>query len=269
MPDIHRVAMGIRYDGAAYHGWQSQLGDIATVQGKVEKALASVAAHNIHVVCAGRTDAGVHASRQVIHFDTEAVRSDRSWVFGANSHLPPDISAVWAQHVPSEFHARFSAVSRRYRYVLYNSTVRPALMRHAVGWYHKELDANKMQKAAEYLLGEHDFTSFRGSGCQAHSPVREVFECAITRHKQLIILDIEANAFLLHMVRNIVGSLLAVGSGYRDVSWMKSVLEARDRTQAGITASPAGLYLVDVGYKEPFELPHSPMGPFFLHGTLL
>jgi tRNA pseudouridine38-40 synthase len=269
MQTPRRIAMGVRYDGSAYHGWQSQLGEIATVQSRVEKALGCVAAHTISVVCAGRTDAGVHATQQVVHFNTTAERSEKSWIFGANSHLPSDISVVWATEVDSDFHARFSAHSRRYRYLLYNYHVRPGILRNAVGWHHKQLDEKNMQKAADSLLGKHDFTSFRGAHCQANTPERTVYELAITRHKHLIIIDIEANAFLLHMVRNIVGSLLAVGSGYRDPRWISDVLEARDRTQAGVTASPAGLYLVDVGYDETYHLPKIPLGPFFLHGTLL
>ena len=269
MSEIQRIAMAVRYDGGAYHGWQSQLGDIATIQSRVEKALSCVAAHDIVVTCAGRTDAGVHACHQVVHFNTTAKRSERSWVFGANANLPSEISAIWAKEVSPDFHARFSATSRRYRYLLYNYGVRPGILKHAIGWYHKELNVNHMREAARYLLGEHDFSSFRGSGCQAKSPVRTISELAITKHKHLVILDIEANAFLMHMVRNIVGSLLAVGSGMQKVSWLKDVLLARDRTQAGVTVSPYGLYLVGVTYDDQFDLPKVPLGPFFLHGTLL
>jgi tRNA pseudouridine38-40 synthase len=267
--DRKRVAMGIRYDGSAYRGWQSQFGEIATVQDRVEKAVGQVANETVAVCCAGRTDAGVHATQQVIHFDTSADRGENSWMFGANSALPPDISVIWAKEVDSEFHARFSASRRRYRYILYNYKVRPGILRHAVGWHYKTLDESLMQQAAQYLIGEHDFTSFRGAGCQARSPVRHVHEVAVTRHKHLLILEIEANAFLLHMVRNIVGTLFAIGSGHKPPEWMGEVLAAKDRQQAGITASPAGLYLVDVTYPDEYELPKIPVGPFFLHGTLL
>ncbi|MDF1653718.1 MAG: tRNA pseudouridine(38-40) synthase TruA [Coxiellaceae bacterium] len=264
-----RIAMGIRYDGTAYHGWQAQFGELATLQSKVEKAISCVANHSVAVTCAGRTDAGVHATQQVIHFDSDADRTENAWVFGANSHLPPDISVVWAQDVDNEFHARFSATSRRYRYILYNYKVRPGILRHAVGWHHKQLDESEMQQAAMHLIGEHDFSSFRGAGCQAKTAKRTVTEVAISRHKHLLIIEIEANAFLLHMVRNIVGSLFAVGSGYRDSDWMAEVLAAKDRREAGITASPSGLYLVEVNYPGVYSLPKIPIGPFFLHGTML
>lgn len=269
MNEIKRIAMGIRYDGANYHGWQAQDIDIPTLQARVEHALTRVANHPVNVVCAGRTDAGVHASQQVIHFDTEADRRPDSWVFGTNSNLPNDISAMWAVPVESDFHARFSATSRRYRYVMYNYSVRPGIMRNAVGWYYKELDIALMQKAAMHFIGEHDFTSFRGAGCQANSPVRTITEFAISRREHLIVFDIQANAFLLHMVRNMVGSLTAVGAGLQDPDWIKTVLDARDRSKAGVTASPTGLYLVAVDYPEVFSLPKMPLGPFFLHGAVL
>lgn len=264
-----RIAMGVRYDGSAYHGWQTQFEPVDTVQTRLEKALSCVADHEVSVTCAGRTDAGVHATQQVIHFDTTSERTDKSWVFGANSHLPPDISVVWSQEVSPDFHARYSALSRRYRYILYNYHVRPGILRNAVGWYHKQLDERAMQQAALALIGEHDFSSFRGAGCQAKSATRTVTEVAISRHQHLLIIEIEANAFLLHMVRNIVGTLFSVGSGYRPVEWMKQVIEAQDRREAGITASPSGLYLVDVVYPSVYRLPKIPIGPFFLHGTIL
>lgn len=267
--DKKRIVMGLRYDGSAYRGWQSQFEELQTIQAKVEKAIAQVADESVSVYCAGRTDAGVHATQQIIHFDTTADRGENSWVFGANSALPPDISVVWSQEVDPSFHARFSALRRRYRYILYNYKVRPAILRHAVGWHYKDLDEVRMQQAARYLIGEHDFSSFRGAGCQAKSPVRHVYEVAMTRHKHLLILEIEANAFLLHMVRNIVGTLFAVGSGHKPPEWVKEVLLAKNRQEAGITASPAGLYLVDVTYPTVYDLPKPPIGPFFLHGTLL
>ena len=260
---IKRLSLGIRYDGSAYHGWQCQ-NDLSTVQEQLERALSRVANHNITVTCAGRTDAGVHATAQVVHFNTEADREDRSWVFGANSNLPADIRVLWAKEVSHDFHARFSATARRYRYLLYNHEIRPGILRHFVGWCHRPLDEEKMQEAASHLLGEHDFSAFRGSGCQAKHPIRTMKAFSIERQRRLIILEVEANAFLLHMVRNIAGSLIAVGSGDRSPEWMKEVLESRDRRQGGVTISPNGLYLVSVEYPQEFQLPENPVGPFFL-----
>lgn len=260
---MHRIALGIRYDGSAYHGWQIQEG-LTTVQGSVERALSAVADHPIVVTCAGRTDAGVHATAQVIHFDTEAYRSDYSWVFGANSNLPHDISVLWAKPVSDEFHARYFATARRYRYVLYNHEIRPGILRESVGWYYKPLDEKRMKAAAEHLLGEFDFSSFRGAGCQSKSPVRRIHQIEIFRIRRMLVIEIQANAFLLHMVRNIVGVLIAIGSADRKPEWAKEVLEACDRSKGGVTISPNGLYLVEVSYPPEFKLPRTPMGPFFL-----
>lgn len=258
-----RIALCLRYDGSQYHGWQVQKG-LVTVQSKLEHALSSVANHPIHVYCAGRTDAGVHASAQIVHFDTDVERSEHAWVFGANSNLPHDMSVLWAREVDNSFHARFSAVSRRYRYVLYNQEVRPGILRNAVGWWYKPLDYELMQQAANVLLGEHDFSSFRGSGCQAHSPVRTIHQLEIGRVGEMLILEVKANAFLLHMVRNIAGMLVMIGSGERKLAWAEEVLAARNRQAAGITISPAGLYLVEVEYPPEFKFPAVSMGPFFL-----
>ena len=264
---LKRWAMGVRYEGTRYHGWQAQLDVSETVQTHVEKALSAVADSKISVVCAGRTDAGVHATGQVIHFDTSAYRDPHSWIFGANSHLPADISALWALPVDDDFHARFSAKRRRYRYVIYNKEARPGILRHAVTWHYKQLDVSKMAEAAQSLVGEHNFSAFRGAHCQSKSAVRTVYACSIARFKDIIVLDIEANAFLMHMVRNIVGSLMCVGSGRHDIAWFKDVLAQGDRQLAGPTAAPNGLYLVDVHYDD-VVLPKPPLGPFFLHGTL-
>lgn len=258
-----RIALGIRYDGAAYHGWQVQ-DELSTVQFALERALSRVANHPVNVVCAGRTDAGVHATSQIIHIDTDADRENRSWVFGANSNLPPDIRALWAKPVSLDFHARFSAMARRYRYLLYNDDIRPGILRHFVGWYHKPLDEERMQTAANYLLGEHDFSAFRGAGCQAKHPVRTLREFIITRQRRLLIIEVQANAFLLHMVRNMVGTLLAVGSGDKSPEWVEQVLLLRDRREGGMTIAPSGLYLVSVDYPAEFGLPETPVGPFFL-----
>ena len=260
---IKRLSLGIRYDGSAYHGWQSQ-NNLSTVQEQIERALSRVANHTVTVTCAGRTDAGVHATSQVIHFNTDAERTDHAWVFGANSNLPMDIRVLWAKPVSHDFHARFSATARRYRYLLYNHKIRPGILRHFVGWFHRPLDEARMQEAANYLLGEHDFSAFRGSGCQAKSPVRTLHHFSIERQRRLLILEVEANAFLLHMVRNIVGSLLAVGSGEKSPEWIKEILESRDRQQGGVTIAPNGLYLVSVNYPDEFQLPENPVGPFFL-----
>lgn len=263
-----RVALGLRYDGARYHGWQMQE-TVNTVQLQVERALSFVANHAIHVNCAGRTDAGVHATSQVVHFDTDAERLAKSWVFGTNSNLPHDVTVLWAKEVEMDFHARFSAAARKYRYIIYNHDVRPGILRHAVGWYHKPLDADLMQQAAHAFVGEHDFSSFRGSGCQSSSPFRHLHHLTVVRSGKLIIVEVKANAFLLHMVRNLVGLLLLIGAGDRPVCWAEEVLLARDRTQAAMTFSPNGLYLVDVDYPDAFALPKNPHGPFFLSELLL
>lgn len=258
-----RIALGIRYDGSAYHGWQIQ-DDLKTVQGEVEKALSAVADHPVFVVCAGRTDAGVHASAQVVHFDTTAYRSDHAWVFGANSNLPHDISIVWAKEVAENFHARYSAVARRYRYVIYNHEIRPAILRKAVAWHFRPLDEKRMKAAAQYLLGEHDFSSFQGTDCQSKTPMRTIFQIEIFRIRRMVIIEVQANAFLLHMVRNIAGVLMAIGNGEKEPEWAEVVLKARDRRQGGVTVPPHGLYLVEVNYPPTFKLPRTPLGPFFL-----
>ena len=260
---MQRIALGLRYDGTDYHGWQIQEG-LNTVQGAVEKALSAVANHPVHVTCAGRTDAGVHATAQTIHFDTRAERRDYSWVFGVNSNLAHDISILWAKPVSADFHARYTATARRYRYILYNHEIRPGIVRKAVGWYYRPLDECLMIAAAQHLLGEHDFSSFRGSDCQAKSAVRTIHQIEIFRMRRMVVIEVQANAFLLHMVRNIVGVLLAIGAGQHSPEWARQVLQARDRTQGGMTISPAGLYLVAVDYPAQFKLPRMPLGPFFL-----
>jgi tRNA pseudouridine38-40 synthase len=258
--DKQRWAMGVAYEGTQYVGWQIQNDSKNTVQAHVEKALSFVANEPIHVTCAGRTDAKVHASGQVIHCDTIAQRDAHSFILGANSVLPRDISITWAQVVPESFNARFSANSRRYRYLIYNHRSRPGILDAFVTWQCRPLDEQRMQEAANSLLGEHDFSAFRGASCQAHSPVRSVHHCSIKRFQDIIILDIKANAFLMHMVRNIVGSLSLVGMNRYPVDWFLEVLQQKDRKKAGPTAPPNGLCLVDVYYPE-FELPKSTPGP--------
>ncbi len=256
-----RVALGIQYDGAGFRGWQAQPAGSRTVQATLERALAGVADHPVGLTCAGRTDAGVHAAGQVAHFDTRAVRPTRAWVRGGNAHLPPDISLSWACEVPDDFHARFSASARRYRYLIYNHPQRSALWRTRAAWHYQPLDAARMRAAGQALVGEHDFSAFRAAGCQARHPIRDVLELVVWRRGDGVLLEIEANAFLHHMVRNIVGVLLAIGVGDRPVEWAAEVLAGRDRTQAGVTAPAEGLYLLAVRYPPRFGLPATPESP--------
>lgn len=251
-----RIALGVEYDGAQFHGWQKQTG-LRTVQALIESAIGQVAQENIEVVCAGRTDTGVHASGQVIHFDSLVERSMRSWVHGANNYLPQDVSVLWAKKVSEDFHARYSAESRTYRYIICDQPIRPALFRGNVTWHYRALDSEKMGEAAAYLIGEHDFTSFRSSDCQSLSPMRHVKKISVTRHKGHIKIEITANAFLHHMVRNIAGVLMTVGNGKQEASWVKQVLEAKDRRLGAETAPPYGLYLTYVQYPSVHQIPES------------
>lgn len=250
-----RVALGIEYDGSGFHGWQRQKHESATVQEKLEEAVSFVANHPVTVVCGGRTDTGVHGVGQVVHFDTDSVRDEKAWVFGGNAKLPDSISIKWAREVDGEFHARFSATSRSYRYAIYNHPVRPALGMTNLTWNFRPLDIEKMKEAAECLVGEHDFSSFRAVACQAHSPIREVYSLKLYQRDRMIVMDIRANAFLQHMVRNIAGVLMAVGSGKMPPEWVKQVLEHRDRTKGGVTAPPFGLYFMKVEYPGHFNIP--------------
>lgn len=249
-----RIALGIEYDGSAYCGWQYQ-DHSPSVQEKVEQALSRVANHAVRVVCAGRTDTGVHALGQVIHFDTDAQREAHSWVFGANANLPDDVRVIWAKHVDENFHARFSAVRRQYRYVIFNRQVRPAILARRVSWEYRALDTARMRDAAQYLLGEHDFSAYRALACQAKSPVRTLYRLDITQQRELIVLELEANGFLHHMVRNIAGVLLCIGAGEAVPAWAGQVLEQRDRTLGGATAPPDGLYLTGVVYPDEYGIP--------------
>ncbi len=242
-----RIAIGIEYDGTAYNGWQRQKTGVG-VQQRVEEALAHVANEPVEVVCAGRTDTGVHASGQVGHFDTQSVRSLRGWLLGANSKLPDDISIRWVRHVADDFHARYSALARRYRYRILNRLVRSALHRHRAWWVHQPLDADAMHSAAQALLGEHDFSAFRSAGCQAATPRRELTSIRVERDGDWLTIDVCANAFLQHMVRNITGTLVAIGAGEEPVAWAREVLESCDRKRAGVAAPPQGLMLVRVDY---------------------
>ena len=259
-----RIALVVEYNGAAYKGWQAQKYDVATVQESLEIALSKIANHPISVICAGRTDAGVHASGQVVHFETSVDRPERAWTLGVNTHLPDDISVVAAKSVGDSFHARFSAVSRRYRYVIYQSELRPAIMAKSVTWTYKPLDIAKMQAACQCFIGTHDFTSFRAVGCQANSPVRTILNFSVDQFGQYIVLDVRANAFLHHMIRNFAGVLMTIGAGERPVEWAKTVLDACDRTQGGVTAPPFGLYFVDAEYPAELDAPRVLLGPHFL-----
>lgn len=249
-----KIAAGIEYCGSRYSGWQRQKHSPG-IQQYVEEALSSVADRQIHVQCAGRTDTGVHALHQVIHFETEVNRAPRSWVFGANANLDPDITLLWALPVSGDFHARYSASGRRYRYLILNRPTRPGVNNGFTAWEYRALDVELMAAAAGFLVGEHDFTSFRGRGCQSRSPVREVRRLEVSRVGEYIVIDIHANAFLMHMVRNIVGVLTAVGMGRQEPGWVQAVLAARDREQGGVTAPPQGLYLMEIDYPDSYGIP--------------
>ncbi len=260
-----RVALALEYEGSAFYGWQSQRDPaVATVQETLEAALSRVADAPITTVCAGRTDAGVHGSHQVIHFDSPVTREEKAFVFGGNSHLPRSLSIKWARPVAADFHARFSATARRYRYVILNRPLRSAHFHRLATLVHQPLDAELMHAEAQSLLGERDFSSFRGAGCQSNTPMRNVHFITVLRRGDWVVVDIQANAFLLHMVRNIVGTLIVVGSGRQPPGWTAGVMAARDRTRAAMTAPGNGLYLVDVEYPERFGLPREVPGPAFI-----
>ena len=249
-----RVALGVSYRGQAYRGWQSQP-DHPTVQDALERGLGQFAAREIRTICAGRTDTGVHGLNQVVHFDTEAEREPFSWVRGVNRYLPPDIAIQWSAFPGPDFHARNHARGRRYAYLLLESAVRPAIESGAAGWVFRPLDGAAMRAAVDVLLGEHDFSSFRSSECQAASPVKTLRAIEISRRGAYWRFEFDASAFLHHMVRNIMGCLLAVGSGARPVAWMAEVLAARDRKVAAPTFSPDGLYFVGPYYDAELKLP--------------
>ncbi len=258
-----KIALGVEYDGAQFYGWQRQK-DVTSVQECLEKALSQVANHKVNVFCAGRTDAGVHGTGQVVHFETDSVRGERGWTMGVNANLPDAIAVTWMTEVPEDFHARFSATARRYRYVIYNEKLRPGFLNKGLSHYHMPLDADKMHEAAQCLLGENDFSSFRAAQCQSNSPNRNIHFVNVSRQGSYIVIDIKANAFVHHMVRNIAGSLIAVGKGDQSIEWMAELLAKKDRTAAAETAKPNGLYLIDVEYPEAFNLPKSKLGPLFL-----
>ncbi|WP_214000225.1 tRNA pseudouridine(38-40) synthase TruA [Arsukibacterium sp.] len=258
-----RVALGIEYDGTGFFGWQRQR-EVNSVQQELETALTKVANSPVEVFCAGRTDAGVHATGQVVHFDTDASRDCKAWIMGTNSQLPDQIAVRWAKPVADDFHARFSATARRYRYIIYNQKFRPAILRSGLSHYHQQLDISLMQQAAPVLIGEHDFSAFRAIQCQSKTPFRNIHHLQLSRVGDYLVLDIKANAFLHHMVRNITGSLLEIGMGRKPVSWLGELLQSRNRNLAAATAKPGGLYLVDVDYPEHYEIPKAAPGPLFL-----
>lgn len=264
LPDgILRFAMKVEYDGSNYSGWQRQQHS-PSVQETLEACLSKVADEPIAVVCAGRTDAGVHASSQIVHFDSEANRAEHNWMLGCNGVLPADIKVCWVKSVPGQFHARFSALSRSYRYIIYNKTYSPAILSKSLTWWRKPLDSDKMNEAVRLLLGEHDFSSFRAARCAANSPVRMLRSASVIRVNDFVILEITANAFLQQMVRNIVGVLLQIGSSDLPATHIAELLALKDRTKSAPTAPPNGLYLVDVEYASEFCLPEAIRGPSFL-----
>lgn len=265
---MQRVVLSVEYNGAEFHGFQKQPGNTLTVQGELESALSQVANETVSLVCAGRTDAGVHATNQIVHFDTLAVRPLRAWTRGVNAQLPDSVSIRWAQNVSEYFHARFSAQARTYRYVICNTDTRPALGSDCLTWIRRPLDERAMHDAAQALVGEHDFTSFRAAQCQAHGPVRHIHYLHVARRGDLLIVEVQANAFLHHMVRNIVGSLLEVGLGDKPISWIAEVLAQCNRCSAGVTAKPNGLHLVEVDYPESLSLPNRLPGPHYVQEPL-
>ncbi len=261
-PENHyRLALGLEYDGSGFNGWQTQP-EGCTVQDNVETALTGLANQKIKVVSAGRTDAGVHALSQVIHFDTSTQRELTTWVEGTNSLVAGGISVVWAKEVGKDFHARYSALSRTYTYLILNRLQRPGLLQKKVAWYKKKLSIRSMRIASKYLIGLHDFSSFRSSSCQSTTTVREVSSLNIAQHDSLVRIDITANAFLQHMVRNIVGSLVDVGLGKKHPDWIDEILRAKNRDLAGPAASPDGLFLAKVSYDLKWEIPDGGKLPY-------
>ncbi|KXW55776.1 tRNA pseudouridine(38-40) synthase TruA [Ferrovum sp. PN-J185] len=257
-----RIALGVEYDGSRFCGWQKQP-HLRSVQATLNKALSTIAGEEINTVCAGRTDAEVHALGQVIHFDTNAIRPHQAWVRGVNSLLPRDVCVLWAKEVDELFHARFSALSRTYHYWLYSHPIRPALAYPYLGWTHMPLNLNAIEQAMHSLLGEQDFSAFRSSECQAKSPIKIMYEAQIIPRGALIQLVFRANAFLHHMVRNMVGALVYIGQGRENVQWVKYLLEQKNRTLAAPTFAPHGLYLSKIEYSESWQIPDSHGRPHF------
>ena len=252
-----RYAASVQYKGSRYYGLQNQ-NKLPTIAAAVEQAITRIADHAIRIQYAGRTDKGVHAISQIIHFDSCSKRNRHNWLSGINRYLPDDISLDWIKPVNQSFHARFSALTRRYIYLLYSTPIRPGLSHQMATWTHKTLKVTDMHQAAQYLKGEHNFTSFRSQACQAKTAIRTIHSIKVHQNNKLITIEVTANAFLHHMVRNIVGSLLKIGENHKPINWIQQVLTARDRTQAGATAPPEGLYLAQVTYPDSFKLPDPP-----------
>lgn len=252
-----RVVLGLSYDGSAYCGWQSQP-SACGVQDQLELAIGHIAQHAVRVHVAGRTDAGVHAHAQVIHFDSETLRPMTAWVRGVNAHLPTNIRVIWSKAVDDDFHARFSAHARSYQYVLYNAPIASALMATKTGWFHLPLSIEKMQAASQHLVGEHDFSAFRAAECQAKSPIKTMYEVSVRKHGLNVIFEFSANAFVQHQVRNMVGALVYIGKGAHPPEFIQMLLAKKDRKLSPPTFSPQGLYLTHVTYDEKWELPSPP-----------
>lgn len=259
-----RMALGVEYQGSEFRGWQTQGQGIPSVQPVLEEALSHLTGESISVMCAGRTDAGVHASGMVVHLDTQRALPERAWTLGVNGRLPSAIRVRWAKAVPDHFHARHSALARRYRYIIYNHRTRPSILHDQVTWWNQPLDAERMHQAAQLALGERDFSAFRSVRCQSRIAWRHMHFIRVLRRGHMILVDIQANAFLHHMVRNLVGTLIKIGRGEKPVEWVSELLERKQRAQAGMTAPAAGLYLVAALYPSEFALPLEPLGPNFL-----
>ncbi|AKC31985.1 tRNA pseudouridine(38-40) synthase TruA [Candidatus Pantoea carbekii] len=259
---VFKIALGVEYNGSGYYGWQSQQ-KLCSVQEKLENALAKIANHSIRIFCAGRTDVGVHSTGQVVHFLTTSNRLDSAWTVGVNANLPADIAIRWVKRVPFDFHARFSAIARYYRYAIYNKRLRSAIMNKTLTHFSRPLDIAKMLRSGRCLIGEKDFTSFRSTQCQSRTPFRNIMYFNVFRRGPYVIIDIKANAFLRHMVRNIVGSLMQIGCGRHPEDWLETLLAAKDRKVAAATAKPEGLYLIGVEYPSHFALPTYVTQPLF------
>ncbi|MDD5322180.1 MAG: tRNA pseudouridine(38-40) synthase TruA [Methylococcales bacterium] len=253
-----RIVLGVEYDGSGFAGWQWQPHQ-RSVQQTLEQALAKVANHPVTVICAGRTDAGVHALEQVVHFEAETERDLHAWMLGGNSNLPDDVRITWVKKAAGDFHARYSAIARFYRYIILNRPIKSALLRKQVTWCYNPLDAGKMHEAAQHLIGQHDFSSFRAQGCQSKSPMRAMYFIDVYREGDKVIIDISANAFLHHMVRNIAGVLMDIGAGKQPMNWTQHLLDVKSRKLGGITAPPDGLYLGAVYYSEDYGIAKHPV----------